>query len=171
MLRHHGLTTAKVEKINIGFSISPALMSKQVAAVIGAFRNFELNQLAIEGTAGRCFFPEAEGVPAYDELIYVANPETMNKGRVRRFLGATEKAVQFILNNPKESWEIFSATSKELQNELNRRAWLDTYPRFDARPTAMDYGRYDAFEDFLVKMGAVPSKTPVSKLTVDVTAP
>ncbi len=171
MLRHNGLDPKAIERVNIGFSISPALMSKQVAGVIGAFRNFELNQLNIEGSAGRCFFPESEGIPAYDELIYVANPETMNKDRIRRFLAATELATQFILNNPKESWEIFSKTSKTLQNELNRRAWLDTYPRFATRPAAMDHGRYAAFESFLHKMGAVPSQTPVSKLTVDVTAP
>lgn len=171
MLRHNGLDPKAIERVNIGFSISPALMSKQVAGVIGAFRNFELNQLNIEGSAGRCFFPENEGIPAYDELIYVANPETMNKDRIRRFLAATELGAQFILNSPKESWEIFSRTSKTLQNELNRRAWLDTYPRFATRPAAMDHGRYAAFEAFLHKMGAVPSQTPVSKLTVDVTAP
>ena len=171
MLRHNGLDPKAVERVNIGFSISPALMSQQVAGVIGAFRNFELNQLNIEGSAGRCFCPESEGVPAYDELIYVANPETMNKDRIRRFMAATELGAQFILNNPKESWEIFSGTSKTLQNELNRRAWLDTYPRFATRPAAMDHGRYAVFEAFLHKMGAVPSQTPVSKLTVDVTAP
>lgn len=171
MLRHNGLDAKAVERVNIGFSISPALMSKQVAGVIGAFRNFELNQLNIEGSAGRCFYPENEGVPAYDELIYVANPEKMNKDRIRRFLAATELGAQFILNNPKESWEIFSRTSKSLQNELNRRAWLDTYPRFATRPAAMDQGRYATFEAFLYKMGAVPSQTPVAKLAVDVTAP
>jgi hypothetical protein len=35
----------------------------------------------------------------------------------------------------------------------------------------MDYGRYAKFEDFLFTMGAVPAKTPVSRLTMDVTAP
>ncbi len=171
MLRHNGLDPKAVERVNIGFSISPALMSQQVAGVIGAFRNFELNQLNIEGSAGRCFYPESEGVPAYDELIYVANPETMNKDRIRRFLAATELGAQFILNNPKQSWEIFAGTSKALQNELNRRAWLDTYPRFATRPAAMDHGRYAAFEAFLHKLGAVPSQTPATQLTVDVTAP
>jgi putative hydroxymethylpyrimidine transport system substrate-binding protein len=171
MLRHNGLDAKAVERVNIGFSISPALMSKQVAGVIGAFRNFELNQLNIEGSAGRCFYPESEGVPAYDELIYVANPETMNKDRIRRFLAATELGAQYILNNPKQAWTIFSGTSKTLQNELNRRAWLDTYARFATRPAAMDHGRYAAFEAFLHKMGAVPSQLPVSKLAVDVTAP
>jgi putative hydroxymethylpyrimidine transport system substrate-binding protein len=171
MLRHNGLSGDDVEQINIGWSISPALMSRQVDGVIGAFRNFELNQLDIEGMQGRCFYPENEGIPAYDELIYVANPETMDKDRIARFLAATERATQFILNNPDESWEIFASTSAELRNELNERAWGDTYPRFASRPAAMDYSRYDKFEDFLLEMEMIPSKNPVSKLTIDVTAP
>ena len=171
MLRHNGLTGEDVEQINIGWSISPALMSRQVDGVIGAFRNFELNQLDIEGMKGRCFYPENEGIPAYDELIYVANPETMDRDRIARFLAATERATHFILNNPRESWEIFAATSAELRNELNERAWVDTFPRFASRPAAMDYGRYDRFENFLLEMGMIPSKNPVTKLAIDVTAP
>lgn len=171
MLRHNGLTTKDVQAINIGFSISPALMARQVDGVIGAFRNFELNQLQIEGREGRCFYPESEGVPAYDELIYVANPKTMNKAKIARFIAATELGVQYILNHPKESWEIFAGTSASLRNELNRRAWLDTYPRFATRPAAVDYGRYARFDEFLHKMGAVPARTPVQRLVVDVTAP
>ena len=101
----------------MNFSLSPALMSGQVDAVIGAFRNFELNQMDIEGVAGRCFFLEEEGIPSYDELIYVANPNRMDADIVRRFIGATELATQFIINNPQESWEIFSGTAKELQSE------------------------------------------------------
>lgn len=170
MLRKHNLTSASVQKINVGFSISPALMSRQVDAVIGAFRNFELNQLDIEGVKGRCFYPENEGVPPYDELIYVANPKTMNRDHMRRFLAATERAAQHILNHPKESWEMFAKTSADLNNELNRRAWLDTYPRFATRPAAVDQGRYADFEDFLLKMDAVKSRTPVEQLIVDVTA-
>lgn len=171
MLRHNGLEPEDVEQINIGWSISPALMSGQVDGVIGAFRNFELNQLDIEGVAGRCFYPEDEGIPAYDELIYVANPQTMDKDVVARFLAATERATLFILNNPEESWEIFAGTSAELDNELNRRAWIDTYPRFASRPAAMDYGRYAHFERFMAEAGLVPSQNPVSMLAIDVTAP
>ena len=87
-----------IELVNVNWSLSPSLMSGQVDAVIGAFRNFELNQLKIEGVAGRCFYPEEEGVPAYDELIYVANSETLDEGRIARFLAATEKATQYIVN-------------------------------------------------------------------------
>lgn len=169
MLAHHDMAPEDIERINIGWSISPALMADQVDGVIGAFRNFELNQLAIEGVAGRCFFPEAEGVPAYDELIYVANPERMESNAIARFLEATAQATNFILNQPDTAWELFSTTAPELQSELNRRAWADTWPRFATRPAAMDAGRYARFETFLAARGATPGGLPVDALAIDVT--
>lgn len=171
MLGQAGLETDDIELINVNWSLSPALMSGQVDAVIGAFRNFELNQMDIEGVPGRCFYPEAEGVPTYDELIYVANPETMDADMIRRFLAATEKAVQFIINHPQESWEIFSATSPELQDELNERAWADTLPRFALHPEALDAGRYVRFESFLAEAGLIEGTRPVSALAIDLGAP
>ncbi|WP_298355743.1 ABC transporter substrate-binding protein [uncultured Litoreibacter sp.] len=170
ILAKYELTLDDIELINVNWSLSPSLMSKQVDAVIGAFRNFELNQMDIEGVAGKCFFVEEEGLPPYDELIYVANTDTMDKDMIARFLAATEKATQYIVNHPQDSWEIFSGTSKELQDELNKRAWADTMPRFALRPTAMDVGRYEAFEAFLNDAGLIPSINEVSKITIDVTA-
>ena len=67
-------------------SLSPSLLSGQVDAVIGAYRNFELNQLAIEGHAGRAFYVEEEGVPAYDELILVAHRDRLRDPRIDAFL-------------------------------------------------------------------------------------
>ncbi|MEM7318649.1 MAG: ABC transporter substrate-binding protein [Pseudomonadota bacterium] len=170
MLGSHGVSVDDIEMINVNFSLSPSLMSGQVDAVIGAFRNFELNQMDIEGVKGRCFYIEEEGVPPYDELIYVANPELMDSDKVARFLEATEKATQFIVNNPKKSWEIFAATSTELQDELNARAWVDTLPRFALRPAGFDAGRYARFEAFLKDSGLIDSENPVDVITVDVTA-
>jgi len=160
----------EVEMINVNFSLSPSLMTGQVDAVIGAFRNFELNQMEIEGVEGRCFYIEEEGVPSYDELIYVANPDTMDADKVARFLDATEKATQYIVNNPEKSWEIFSATSPELQDELNARAWVDTLPRFALRPAGFDAGRYARFEAFLKENGMIDSINAVNDITIDVSA-
>lgn len=170
ILKPHGLVPSDVELVNVNWSLSPSLMSGQVDAVIGAFRNFELNQMDINGAKGRCFYIEEEGLPAYDELIYVANPDTMDKHKIARFLAATELATQYIVNHPKESWEIFASTSKELQDELNKRAWADTLPRFALRPAAFDAGRYKRMEAFLKESGLIPSINPVSKIAVDVTA-
>lgn len=170
MLAHHGMAPEDVDQINIGWSISPALMAGQVDGVIGAFRNFELNQLALEGMTGRCFNPEAEGVPAYDELIYVANPDRMDTAVIGRFLGATERATGYLRNNPAQAWEMFAATAAELQTDLNTLAWEDTWPRFATDPAALDAGRYARFEAFLAERGATAGGLPVSDLAVDVTA-
>lgn len=170
VLEGGGVTLDDVELVNVNWSLSPALMSGQVDAVIGAYRNFELNQMAIENVPGRCFYLEEEGLPPYDELIYVANPETMNRDMIRRFLRATEKAVQYIVNHPDESWETFAATSSELKDELNERAWADTLPRFALRPAALGAGRYADFEKFLVEAGLIQKTNPVSRIAIDVTA-
>ena len=169
MLARYDVKFSDIELINVNFSLSPALMSGQVDAVIGAFRNFELNQMDIEGIAGRCFYLEEEGIPSYDELIYVANPDKMNVDKTRRFIEATELATQFIINNPQESWKIFSATAKELQSELNKRAWADTLPRFALRPAAFDAGRYDRFQNFLINSGLISQAIPIDKIAIDVT--
>lgn len=168
MLAHHGLAPGDVEQINIGWSISPALMSGQVDAVIGAFRNFELNQLTLEGKTGRCFYPEAEGIPSYDELIYVADPARMNPDVIARFLQATERAALDIVNDPDTAWQIFRDTDAALDTDLNRMAWADTWPRFAMRPAALDLGRYDRFEAFLAASGATPGGIPAADLAVDV---
>ncbi|MEM1161611.1 MAG: ABC transporter substrate-binding protein [Pseudomonadota bacterium] len=169
VLARHGLTMSDIELINVNWSLSPSIMSGQVDAVIGAFRNFELNQMDIEGVPGRCFYVEEEGLPAYDELIYVANKDTMNKDMIARFLAATELATQYIVNHPVESWEIFAGTAAELQDELNKRAWVDTLPRFALRPAAFDAGRYARFEAFLKESGLIPSINAPETLAVDVT--
>jgi putative hydroxymethylpyrimidine transport system substrate-binding protein len=170
ILGQHGIALPEVELVNVNWSLSPALMAGQVDAVIGAYRNFELNQMEIEGVPGRCFFVEDEGVPAYDELIYVANPARMDTDMIRRFLHATERATQYILNHPEKAWEIFAGTSRELQDELNEKAWADTWPRFATRPAALDHARYARFEAFLIDSGLIAEPTPVSGLALDVNA-
>lgn len=166
----HGLGMSDIELVNVNWSLSPSLMSGQVSAVIGAYRNFELNQMELEGVPGRCFYVEEEGVPTYDELIYVANKNTMDTGLIRRFLHATELATQYIVNHPEESWDVFKGYSVELDDELNAKAWVDTLARFALRPEALDEGRYVRFEKFLSYAGLVEGIRPVSELAVDLGA-
>lgn len=170
ILERNGVGLDEIDLVNVNWSLSPSLMSGQVDAVIGAFRNFELNQMDIEGIKGRCFYLEEEGLPAYDELIYIANRDSMNKDVIRRFLQATELATQYIINHPQESWDIFKSTAKELDDELNKRAWVDTLPRLALRPAALDAGRYARFEAFLKDAGLLKDTRAVEMLAVDVGA-
>ena len=167
MLEKHGLELGDVELVNVNFSLSPALIAGQVDAVIGAFRNFELNQMDIVGHPGRAFFPEEEGVPAYDELIYVAHRDNIERPELKRFLVAVERATHWLINHPDAAWEAFNATDKTLDDELNNRAWTSTLPRFAHSPAALDHGRYARFAAFLKDRGLVREPPAVRTYALD----
>ncbi|SIQ93555.1 putative hydroxymethylpyrimidine transport system substrate-binding protein [Paracoccus thiocyanatus] len=165
-----GLTMDDVEMVNVNWSLAPALIAGQVDATIGAYRNFELTQMRLEGAEGRCFFVEEQGVPTYDELIFVANPANLDTDQARRLLSAVERGAQYMVNHPDEAWKLFSATAPDLRDELNAQAWKDTLPRFSQSPAALDQGRYARFETFLHQAGLVDAVLPVSDLALDVGA-
>lgn len=165
MLAPYGLTLDDLKLVNVNFSLSPALLSGQVDAVIGAYRNFELNQLALEGRKGRAFYVEEEGVPPYDELILVAANDKLDDPRLPKLLRGLERAVQFMVNHPEDAWALFAGYRKGLDDELNRRAWRDTLPRFALRPAALDRGRYERFADFLIQQEVIKSAPPVDTYT------
>src|SRR3546814_20990597 len=122
MLARHDLALDDVELVNVNWSLAPSLMSRQVDAVIGAFRNFELNQLELEGVACHCFYPEEEGVPAYDELISVANPGTMDADKVARIPAATERAIVSMAHHPTASGALYAGRSDRLTDALDERS-------------------------------------------------
>ncbi len=167
MLQKYGLTLKDVTLVNVNFSLSPSIVAGKVDAVIGAFRNFELNQMDIVKKPGRAFYPEEEGVPAYDELIIVANKAKVNDARYRKFLDALEKGAQFLVNHPVESWAAFIGAHKNLNDELNKRAWRDTMPRFALRPAALDRARYNRFAKFLKKQGLIKEIRPIKDYAVE----
>ncbi|WP_421781132.1 ABC transporter substrate-binding protein [Kiloniella litopenaei] len=168
MLEKHGLDVKDVELINVNFTLSPSLISGQVDAVIGAFRNFELNQMDIVEKPGRAFYVEEEGVPSYDELILVANKQNVDDPRFPRFLKALEQATTYLINHPQESWELFIKAYPDLDDELNRRAWKDTLPRFALRPAALDEKRYSDFADFLKAKDLIKETGDVSEYAITI---
>ena len=155
MLESQGLSLDTVKLVNVNFSLSPSLFSKSTDAVIGAFRNFELNQMDIEGRPGRAFYVEEYGIPSYDELILIARRDDIKALKYRKFIDALEEGVQFLVNHPDESWKLFIRGRQDLDNQLNRLAWQDTLPRFALRPGALDRARYQRFAKFLKKNGLI----------------
>lgn len=167
MLETHGLKLSDVELVNVNFSLSPSLLTGQVDAVIGAYRNFELNQMDIEGRPGTAFYPEEHGVPLFDELILVANSEQRDNPSLGKFIDAIQRATTYMVNHPDEAWNIFKNSAPDtLDNELNRRAWIDTLPRFALRPAAIDVKRYTEFAQFMKRQGLVESTPPVDSYTM-----
>jgi putative hydroxymethylpyrimidine transport system substrate-binding protein len=168
MLSRHGLGLKDITLVNVNFSLSPALISGQVDGVIGAFRNFELNQLDILKRPGRAFYVEEEGVPAYDELIAVVNKANIGDPRMRKFVAALERSVLYLINHPDESWQLFLKGRKQLDDELNKRAWRDTLPRFALRPAALDRGRYERFAVFLKEQELIKTTPALAEYAAEI---
>ncbi len=167
MLESSGLTLADVSLVNVNFSLAPSLMAGNVDAVIGAYRNFELNILDLEGRKGRAFMVEDHGVPLYDELIFVARRDEMQSDtRYARFLDAIERGVAKLANDPEGAWALFVNDRPKLDDELNRRAFRDTLPRFAASPAALDARRYARFARFMKEQGVIGEAKPVSAYAV-----
>ena len=168
MLASEGLKKDDVELVNVNFSLSPSLISGKVDATLGGFRNFELTQMKLEGHQGKAFFPEEHGVPAYDELVFVTRKDMAGDSRLPRFLEAVEEAAIFMTNHPNEAWALFVKAYPDLDNELNRKAFFDTMPRFAKRPAALDAGRYVRFGAFLQEMGLIEKAPDVKEIAVQV---
>lgn len=78
VLRTAGLNPATaVHRVNVGFNLVPAILSGRVDAIIGGFQNIEGVQVAREGVRTSVFPVDHHGVPAYDELVLIANPSRM----------------------------------------------------------------------------------------------
>ena len=167
MLKEAGLTLDDVELININFALSPSLITGAVDAVIGAFRNFELNQLDIEKRPGIAFYPEEHGVPVYDELIFIAKNDRVEDPRFRPFMDAVEKATLYLTNHSSEALDQFIKAYPDLDSELNRRAWVDTLPRFAKRPAALDRNRYLRFANFMKESGLIKETAPLDTYAIE----
>lgn len=166
-LKTAGLTIDDVELINVNFALSASLLAGQVDAVVGGYRNFELNQMKIEGHEGIAFYPEENGMPAYDELIYVTRRDLVADKRLPEFLAAVEEATIYLTNHPDDAWALFVKAYPDLDDDLNRRAWADTLPRFAKRPAALDAGRTQRFSQFMKDAGLIKTVKPVEDYAVE----
>lgn len=166
MLGTAGLQLSDVELVNINFALSQSLLAGSVDAVIGAYRNYELNILAIEGKPALPFFVEEYGVPAYDELILVAKRERATEAAMGLFLDAVAEGVAFTVNRPEEAWKHFIEGRTQLNDDLNRRAFNDTLRLFAHVPAAADAARYTAFAAYLKEKGLIGTARPGSDYLV-----
>lgn len=167
MLDSVGLSLDDVRLVNVNFALTPALISGQVDAVIGAFRNFELTQLKIAGREGRAFFPEEHGVPTYEELIFIAKADRLDEDVFARFIAAIEAATRWQAQNPEEAEALFFEARPDIDDELNRAAFVDTLPKFASDPAALDEAHYRDFAEFMTASGLVENLPPLETYAVE----
>jgi putative hydroxymethylpyrimidine transport system substrate-binding protein len=163
MLDGAGLKAADVKLINVNFSLAPSLLSGQVDAVIGAFRNYETHQIVLKGKAVRTFPVESFGVPTYEELVFLSAKTRAKDAKIGTFLRVTADAGADIARVPKSAWAAIVTADKGFDNELNRRAYADTAKLFAQEVSPPDPAQADAFGAFLRARGLTKSTVGASR--------
>lgn len=165
LLKSARLNLNDVTLINVHFNLTQALLSKQVDAVIGVGRNYELIQMALAGHPARAFYLEQYGFPSYDELIVVTHRDLQNDPRIARFIVALTEGVHYLQQHPQQSWLTFAKLHPELNNEMNKKAWFATLPYFAAQPAYYNPKRYQAYAEFLEQQGIIKTTPRLDQYT------
>jgi putative hydroxymethylpyrimidine transport system substrate-binding protein len=140
ILHAAGVPRDKVKEVNVGFNLVPAMLSKKVDATLGAFWNYEGVQLARQKKHPNIIRMEKAGVPAYNELVFVARQEDLQaRGDViRRFVQAVGRGAEAVRKDPATGVDPLVAANKDLDRGLQMASVQATLPVFfpadDARP-------------------------------------
>ena len=165
MLHTAGLSLADVQLVQLGEQLTVALLSRQVDAVT-VYRNVETLELQGHGAVPVRFDTETHGVPAFDELIFVARAAMGSDPRLVRFLRATQKGAAALRAHPSESWAGAAQTYPGLDDPFDHQSWLATLPYFANDMFALDTAQYARFAAFLHTSGVIAAIPPVSGYTV-----
>jgi putative hydroxymethylpyrimidine transport system substrate-binding protein len=163
--REAGLGKDDYELINIGFNITPSLLSGKVHAVIGAYWNYEINELDLEGHPAGYFPLEKHGVPDFYELVVISNdtflqnePET-----AKRFIMAIEEGLAYTKQHPEDALAAYFAANPDVRKELDAKAFQATLPVF-ANRQEQSLAKWQAFAAYALKNGLIDKPVEAADL-------
>jgi putative hydroxymethylpyrimidine transport system substrate-binding protein len=151
ILEQAGVDPDSVKERNVGFNLTPALITRKVDAILGGFWNYEGTQLRQKRRDPRIIRVEDAGVPTYDELVLVANADALDRdsGKIRRFIGALARGTDDLRRSPRTAIEGLLKANRDLDRKLQSAVVDVTLPLF-LPPRGRPYGYQDpaAWERF-----------------------
>lgn len=134
MLKADGLKLEEVELVNVGFDLVPALISKKVDAIIGAYWVAESISAENQGFSVNVLKMEDWGVPDFYEIVLVTSQKNASESKklVQSFINALSKGYQDALEDPQEAINVLSRLVPETDEDTERQGinlltpyWLD----------------------------------------------
>jgi len=167
MLKSAGVDIDKVKLINLNMDAASALLSHKIDGAMTIYRNYELLELRQQGAETLTFKPEEHGVPAYDELIVLANAGTAaTDPRIGKFLHGLNEGVAYLRAHPETVWQAFIKAYPELNTPLNHQAWQATLPLFASDAGRFDEARYQAFAHYMLDNKLIGQIAPLSRYSL-----
>ena len=132
ILLEAGVDTKTVKQRNVGFNLTPALITGKVDAVLGAFWNYEGTELRLKRRRPQIIRVDQAGVPTYDELVLVASQDALKRDRekIRAFIGALARGTKALSRNPREGVRGLLEANPDLDPRLQRAVVKVTLPLF-----------------------------------------
>jgi putative hydroxymethylpyrimidine transport system substrate-binding protein len=155
ILHEAGVPPDTVKERNVGFSLTPALLTERVDAVLGAFWNYEGTELRLRGKRPRIIRMDQAGVPSYNELVLVANERSLGRDAetIRALIGALFRGTRDLREDPDKAIEGLLEANPDLDPELQRAVVRVTLPLFfppEGRPFGwQDPEQWDAFSAWM----------------------
>lgn len=155
-----------VTLVNVNFQVRSAVMAHRVDATISAYRNKEIHELADHGLQATGVFPEQNGGPGYDELIYVTRSAAAHDPRLPRFVASLRDATAWLRANPEAGWTGFVADYPAQDSPVVHAEWLTTLSHFATAPGSLDRPRYVAFATFMKAQGLIATLPDLDRIAV-----
>jgi putative hydroxymethylpyrimidine transport system substrate-binding protein len=132
ILAHAGLDRGGVKTVEVGFNLVPALLSKKVDAILGAYWNVEAVELARQHKDPTVIRIDEAGVPTYNELVFAAREDYLGeKGEVvRRFMQALARGAEAMRTDPAVAVNALVAANKDLDRNTELAQVRKTLPVF-----------------------------------------
>jgi putative hydroxymethylpyrimidine transport system substrate-binding protein len=142
ILREAGADPATVKEVDVGFDLSPALLSKKVYATLGAFWNYEGIALERKSRDPKIIRVDEVGVPTYNELVLVTRTEAARTkaATFRRFLQALARAHESLRENPTAGVHALLEANPDLERGLQTAVVEATLPVFFPKNTDRPWG-------------------------------
>ena len=159
VLDQAGVNPDSVKERNVGFGLTPALLTGKVDATLGAFWNYEGTELRLKGKRPQIIRIEDAGVPTYNELVLVANEDALERdqSKIRAFIGALSRGTRDLREDPDQAIEGLLEANPDLDPELQRAVVKVTLPLFFP-PEGEPYGwqspeQWDSFSAWMKENG------------------
>jgi putative hydroxymethylpyrimidine transport system substrate-binding protein len=151
ILTDAGVDPRTVKQRNVGFNLNPALLTNKVAATLGGYWNYEGLQLRLAGRKPRIVPVDKAGVPTYDELVFVANEDALDrdKDKIRAFIGAVSRGARALRGDPTGEIQGLLKANPDLDPKLQKASVTETLPAFFP-PAGKPFGYQDpaAWDEF-----------------------
>jgi putative hydroxymethylpyrimidine transport system substrate-binding protein len=167
--KKYGVNEKSLKIITVSQGLVPAMVSGQVDAIIGGYQNVEAIQLADRGLKPLVYPVSVAGVPAYDELVVIANTSKLKsdptyQAMVKSFLAGLAKGDAATQADPAAALAALSPVAKGYSASLLKKMVDVTAPllKNSAGFGAMDVAQWQSFADWMKSDGLISTSVNAS---------